>query len=132
MPDIFKEILPSILKTKKSVINDSVDEKDYNPYLVNKALSYHIDCIFYVNEMNMNYGLDSKMQYQFYMESIRSMNRKFQPWQKNVNPKELDVVKEFFGYSNAKAKEALKILSDEDIDTIRKKIDKGGIYKPKK
>ncbi len=132
MPDIFKEILPSILKSKKSVINDSVDEKDYNPYLVNKALSHHIDCIFYVNEMNMNYGLDSKMQYQFYMESIRSMNRKFQPWQKNVNPKDLDVVKEFFGYSNAKAKEALKILSDEDIDTIRKKIDKGGIYKPKK
>ena len=64
MPDLFKEIIPSILKTKKSVINNDIEAKDYKPFLVNRALSYHYDCIPYVNEINQYPFLDNDIQYQ--------------------------------------------------------------------
>ena len=62
MPDLFKEIVPSILQTKKSVFRDQLDYKDYKPFMVNRALSYHMDCILYVNELNINNSLDEDMQ----------------------------------------------------------------------
>lgn len=132
MADLFKEIIPSILQTKESVIKDSLDEKSYNPYMVNRTLSYHVDCVFYANEMNMNYLLDGKMQYDFYLHSIRKMKRKFQKWHKNVDSDDLKLVKEHFGYSDEKAKDALRILSEEQLEQIRTRMDKGGITKLKK
>ncbi len=127
MPDIFKEIVPSILQTKKCVINDDIDAKDYAPFVVNRALSYHLDCVPFVNEMNMYPGLDKDMQYQYYLNSIRSMKRKFQPWQKSSKVENIECVKTFFGYSDNKAKEALLILSDEQIAEIKIITDKGGM-----
>lgn len=127
MPDIFKEIVPSILQTKKCVINDDIDAKDYAPFVVNRALSYHLDCVPFVNEMNMYPGLDKDMQYQYYLNSIRSMKRKFQPWQKSSKVENIECVKTFFGYSDNKAKEALLILSDEQIVEIKIITDKGGM-----
>ena len=127
--DLFKDIIPSILQTKKCVINDEIDQKDYVPFVVNRVLSYHMDCILYVNEMNLNSGLDKDMQYQYLLNSVRPMKRKFQPWQKSNTINDLECVKEYFGYSNVKAKEALRILSDEQLRQIREKTHKGGVNK---
>jgi len=126
MADLFKEIIPSILQTKKDVLDD---EKSYNAFIVNRALSYHIDCILYANQMNMNHGLPGKLQYQYFLNTIRPMKRKFQPWQKQEAIKNLECVKEYFGYSNEKAKEALRILNSDQIAFIKEKIDKGGVNK---
>lgn len=127
MADLFKEIIPSILQTKKYVLDE---EKDYKGFLVNRSLSYHMDCILYANQMNMNPSIPAKLQYQYLLNTIRPMkNRKFQPWQKQAVVKELDCVKEYFGYSDVKAKEALRILSAEQIAFIKEKLDKGGVKK---
>ena len=128
MPDLFKEIVPSILQTKKNVFEDG-DYKDYNPFIVNRALSYHLDCLPYVAEISMLPHLDKDMQYQYLINTIRSMKRKFHPWQKSEADSNIECVKEFYGYSNQKAKEALRILSDEQIAEIKKKTDKGGVKK---
>ena len=127
MPDLFKEIVPSILQTKKNVFEDDTDYKDYNPFIVNRALSFHLDCIPYVEEMNMMHYLDKDMQYQYLLNTIRPMKRKFAPWQKAQVEKDIECVKEYFGYSNQKAKEALRILSNEQINEIKRKTDKGGV-----
>ena len=129
MPDLFKDIIPSILQTKKNVLQDEIDVKDYTPFVVNRALSYHMDCILYVNEMNLYPEIDKDLQYQYLLNTIRSMKRKFQPWQKASADKDLECVKEYFGYSNQKAKEALRILNDEQIAEIKANTIKGGVNK---
>ena len=129
MPDLFKEIIPSILQTKKNVLQDDLDVKDYTPFVVNRALSYHMDCILYANEMNLYPEIDKDLQYQYLLNTIRSMKRKFQPWQKASADKDLECVKEYFGYSNQKAKEALRILNDEQIAEIKANTIKGGVNK---
>ena len=129
MPDLFKDIIPSILQTKKNVLQDELDVKDYTPFVVNRALSYHMDCILYANEMNLYPEIDKDLQYQYLLNTIRSMKRKFQPWQKASADKDLECVKEYFGYSNQKAKEALRILNDEQIAEIKANTIKGGVNK---
>jgi hypothetical protein len=129
MPDLFKEIVPSILQTKKSPFRDELDYKDYTPFVVNRALSYHMDCVLYVNEMNKYPSTDKDMQYSYFLNTIRSMKRKFQPWQKSETDKNMECVKTYFGYSNEKAKEALRILNDEQIAEIKRRTDKGGVTK---
>jgi hypothetical protein len=126
MPDLFKEIIPSILEKKKSVFRDELDYKDYNPYIVNRALSYHMDCVLYVNELNKHPSLEKDLQYQYLLNTIRPMKRKFQPWQKSEVDKNMECVKIYFGYSNEKAKEALRLLTDDQIAEIKRKTDKGG------
>jgi len=125
MPDLFKEIVPSILQTKKNVFDG--DYKDYKAFMVNRALSYHMDCVLYANEMNLRPGLDSDMQYQYLLNTIRSVKRKFQPWQKTEVLKDLECVKLYFGYSNEKAKDALRILNEDQIAEIRAKTNIGGV-----
>jgi hypothetical protein len=127
MPDLFKEIVPSILQTKKNPFKDELDYKDYVPFVVNRALSFHQDCVLYANELNLNPGMDKDMQYLFYLNTIRSMKRKFQPWQKTSTDKNIEAVKTYFGYSNEKAKEALRILTEEQIAEIIIKTNKGGV-----
>jgi len=129
MPDLFKDIIPSILQTKTNVLQDEIDVKDYTPFVVNRALSYHMDCILYANEMNLYPEMDKDLQYQYLLNTIRSMKRKFQPWQKASADKDLECVKEYFGYSNQKAKEALRILNDEQIAEIKANTIKGGVNK---
>jgi hypothetical protein len=125
MPDLFKEIVPSILQTKKNVFDG--DYKDYKAFMVNRALSYHMDCVLYANEMNLRPGLDSDMQYRYLLNTIRSVKRKFQPWQKTEVLKDLECVKLYFGYSNEKAKDALRILTEDQIAEIRAKTNIGGV-----
>jgi len=129
MPDIFKEVLPAILQTKKSPFQDQIEYKDYAPFIVNRALSLHLDCVLYVNEMNLRPFVDKDQQFQFLLNTIRPMKRKFQPWQKSEVDKDIECVKQYFGYSNEKAKEALRILTDEQIAEIKRKTDKGGVNK---
>ena len=129
MPDLFKDIVPSILQTKKNVFEDELDYKDYKPFVVNRALSYHMDCVLYVNELNIRPNIDADMQYQYLLNTIRSMKRKFQPWQKPSADKDIECVKEYFGYSNEKAREALRILTDDQVAEIKAKTNKGGVTK---
>lgn len=123
MADLFKDIVPAILQTKKPVLDD---EKDYNAYIVNKALSFHYDCILYANCMNMNAHLDPKLQFDFLINTIRSYKRPFQKWLKKETIDNIELVKEYFDYSEDKARHALTILSDADLEQIRISIDKGG------
>jgi len=125
MPDLFKEIIPSILQTKKNVFDG--DYKDYKAFMVNRALSYHMDCILYANEMNIHPGIDPDMQYSYLLNTIRSVKRKYQPWQKSEVLKDLECVKIYFGYSNEKAKDALRILTEDQIAEIRAKTNIGGV-----
>ena len=128
--DLFKEIVPSILQTKVNYLRDDVDLKEYSPFMVNRALSYHMDCVLYANEMNKHHSIDKDIQYQYLLNSIRPVKRKFQPWQKSSTDKDLECIKEYFGYSNQKAKEALILLSAEQIAEIKIRTDKGGVKKP--
>lgn len=129
MPDLFKEIIPSILQTKKSVIHDDIDLNDYKPFLVNRSLSYHSDCVLYVNEINLWPNTEKDLQYQYLLNIIKPKKRKFSPWQHSEVDKNIQCIKDYFGYSNQKAKEALKILTDEQIAEIKIITDKGGVKK---
>ena len=126
MADLFKDIIPSILQTKQDILEN---EKEYSAFIVNRALSYHIDGLMYANQMNLNSKLDSKLQYHYLLNTIRPMKRKFQAWQKQDKLKNLEYVKEYFSYSDEKARAALKILNDKDIDFIKEKLEKGGVKK---
>lgn len=129
MPDIFKEIIPAILQTKKNPFQVEHDYKVYAPFIVNRAISYHLDCVLYANEMNMRPFIDKDQQFTFLLNTIRSMKRKFQPWQKSSADKYMECVKVYFGYSNEKAKEALRILTTEQLEEIKNKLEKGGVKK---
>jgi Bacteriophage clamp loader A subunit len=124
MTDLFKEIIPSILTGNKDILED---EKDYVPFIVNKALSFHYDCVLQANQMNMSSGLDNRLQYHYLLNTIRSYKRPFQKWQKRETVEDLEVIKEYFNYSNEKAKEALSVLTNDQINEIRTITDKGGL-----
>jgi hypothetical protein len=124
MTDLFKEIIPSILQTKKNVLED---ETDYVPFVVNKALSFHFDCIMYANQMNMLPNLPRNLQYQYLINTVRGYKRPYRKWQKREEIENLGAVKEYYNYSNDKAKEALKVLSDADINEIKIRTRKGGL-----
>ena len=121
-----KDWLNSINQTKTNIIDtDSDSEKDYVLYIINRCLSGHIDCVLFANEMNLNHSLDKDMQYSFYLNSIRKRNR-FSPWLRKDTIKDLDYVKRYYGYSNEKASQSLKILSKEQIAFIKQRLDIGG------
>ena len=126
--DLFKEILPSLLQNKKNILTDD-NEKEYKPFIVNKSLSQHNDCILYVNEMNMYPHLDSKLQYQFYLNILNAKKRPYQKWYKSTESEDINCIKEYFGYSNEKAKEALRIITSDQLTKIKNVIDKSGVIK---
>jgi hypothetical protein len=123
MSDLFKDIIPSILQTKKNVLEE---EKDYNAFVINKALSFHYDCVLQANQMNLYPNLPGTMQYHYLLNSIRGYKRPFRPWQKRETIEDLEIVKEYFNYSNEKAKEALVLLNEADMQEIKNKLHKGG------
>ena len=100
-------------------------KKKYVPFIVNKCMSYFPDTIIQSNNMNLNSHLDKEMHYDYLMYSTRSRNR-FSKWHRKTVPDDLDLIKEYFGYSNEKACEALKILSRDDIEDIKSEMDTGG------
>ena len=121
-----KDWLNSINLTKKNLIDeDPLMEKAYSPYIINRCLSGHLDCIMFVNEMNQYHFLDKKMQYDFFLNTLR-VKKRYSPWLRKDTIKDLDLVKRYYGYSNTKAKEALNILTDDQIGDIKLNLIQGG------
>jgi len=117
-----KDWLNSINFTKEDLTENA---KEYPPYIINRCLSGHIDCIMFANEMNINHHLDKDMQYSFYLNTLRKKKR-FSPWLRKEKVTDLECVKSYYGYSNEKASQALKILTKEQINFIKQRLDVGG------
>ena len=121
-----KDWLNSINKTKKNLIDEDPSlEKEYNPYIINRIYSGHLDSVLFANEMNRYSFLPKKTQYDFLLNTLRPKKR-FSPWLRKDEIKDLDLVKRYYGYSNEKAKQALRILTKEQLNFIRSKFETGG------
>ena len=121
-----KDWLNSINFNKEDLIKDDLSViKDYAPYIINRCLSGHLDTVLYSNEMNKYSSLDKDMQYKFYLNSVRKRKR-FSPWIRKDKVSDLEYVKRYYGYNNENAAQAMKILSNEQIEFIKQKLDIGG------
>ena len=119
------ELIKSISNTKKDILEN---EKDYNAFMVNRGLSYFPDTVIYANEMNRFHHLDQRLQYHFLINTIRKRNR-FSKWNKSIESENINVIKQYYGYSNEKARDVLPLLSNENLKTIRGRIQHGGIQR---
>ena len=118
--------LNSINQTKKNLIDEDPSiEKDYSPYVINRIYSGHLDSVMFANEMNKYHFLPKKIQYDFLLNSLR-VKKRYAPWLRKDEIKDLDLVKRYYGYSNEKAKQALRILTKDQINFIRSKFETGG------
>lgn len=106
--------------------NDELIEQKYTPYMVNRALSQFVDTVHSANEMNVNNHLDKKLQYDFLINIVRPRKR-FKKWAKATEVEDLEVIKEYYGYTDARAKEVLSVLSKDHILVIKERIRKGGV-----
>jgi hypothetical protein len=121
-----KDWLNSLNFTKENLLEeDSTLIKEYPPYIINRCFSGHLDCVLIANEMNKYHFLDKDMQYNFYLNILRKRKR-FSPWIKKEKVSDLEFVKQYYGYSTEKASQVLKILSNEQIEFIKQRLDTGG------
>ena len=121
-----KDWLNPINLTKENLLeNDPTSKKSYPPYIINRCLSGHLDCVLLVNEMNKYHFIDKDLQYSFYLNTVRKRKR-FSPWLRKDKIEDLDYVKQYYGYSNEKALQVLKILSNEQINFIKQRLEIGG------
>ncbi len=121
-----KDYLNSINQTKINLMDEDISlEKQYLPYVVNKCLSGFLDTVLIANEMNLYCNLDKKLQYDFFINIIRPKKR-FSPWLKKQNDNSLELIKQYYGYNDEKAKSALKILTREQLEFIKSKMNRGG------
>ena len=119
------DYLKAINETKKDIMVDDIAEKEYNPFIINRGLSFFRDTILYANEMNRYHHLDHRLQFDFFINIIKRKKR----WSKWIKPQEvanLELIKEYYGYSNEKAKSALSLMSNEQIEELKQRIYKGG------
>ena len=122
-----KDYLYSINQSKKNILKDDTEaEQKYPPFIVNKCLSSFTDTILYANEMNKNAHLDKRPQYDFFINSLKPRKR-FTPWLRKETLEEIELVKQYYGYSHNKALEAVRLLTKEDINYIRKILNTGGM-----
>ena len=122
-----KDWLNSVNFTKEDLTVDDPDTiKDYTPYIDNRCLSGHFDTVLYANEMNLHNHLDKDMQYQFFLNSLRKRKR-FSPWLRKDKVENLNIIKRYYGYSNEKALQALRLLTNEQLDYIKKRLETGGM-----
>jgi hypothetical protein len=122
------DYLSSINDTKKDIMVDDIAEKQYNSFMVNRGLSYFHDTALIANEMNMHAHLDKKMQYHFLLNIIRKRKR-FSKWAKPEKEDNIQVVKTYYGYSEEKARQALELLTEEQIEVLKKRTYTGGAKK---
>ena len=119
-----KDWLNSVSFNKENLIQENPDNlKQYPPYIINRCLSGHVDCIMFANEMNLNHHLDKDMQYLFYLNTLRKKKR-FSPWLRKDKITDLECIKQY--YSNEKASQALKILTKQQLDFIKQRLETGG------
>ena len=119
------QYLNAINDTKQNIMVDDITEKAYNSFMVNRGLSYFKDTVIFANEMNRNHHLDSRLQFDFLINIIRKRKR-FSKWIKPDTASDVEVVKEYYGYSNEKARQVLTLLTTEQINELKKKVYKGG------
>jgi NACalpha-BTF3-like transcription factor len=115
----------AICDSKQNLIVDEISEKSYNPFMINRTLSYHFDTVLLANEMNQRAHLDKKLQNDFLINTVRKKKR-FAKWVKPLSSDDLEVVKEYYGYSNEKARQALPLLNGEQMGQLRQRVFKGG------
>ena len=123
------DFVKEILQGKKQLIVDDLTEKEYNPFIINRSLSYHKDCVLYANEMNRRHFLDKKLQNDFLLNTVRSQKRPFAKWVKSEKSDDLECIKHVYGFSDSKAREALRLLSKDQIQQLKEQTDTGGLRK---
>ena len=119
------EYVKAINNTKKDIMVDDIAEKEYNSFMVNRSLSNFQDTVLFANLMNINHHIDGRLQFDFFINTIRKKNR-FSKWLKPINYENLGVIKEYYGYSDEKAKSVLLLLDNKQIEELKKRIYKGG------
>ena len=119
------DYLNAINMTKKDIMVDDIAEKGYNSYIINRGLSYFHDTVLIANEMNRYHQIDNRLQFSFLINIIRRRKR-FSKWLKPETVSDVEVVKEYYGYSNDKARQALTLLTSDQINELKKKVYKGG------
>lgn len=125
----FKDFLDSMNYSKKPLLdNDEKAQKLFQPYVTNRFYSFFVDTIFYANEMNCNWQVDKKSQFDFYRLSLRKKKR-FSKWIRKDTDEKIELVKKVFNYTDAKAKEVLNILGPHDFEELKKYLDTGGFRK---
>jgi len=121
------DFLKSINQSKDNLMDkDALTEGEYLPFVVNRTLSYFLDTVMYANEINTKSHVDNKLQFDFLLNTIRA-NRRFSRWLKPEENKDVDAIKEYYGYSNQKAREVLDIFSGSQLSLIHEHLDKGGL-----
>ena len=122
-----KDWLNSINFNKEDLTEDDENTivKQYPPFIINKCLSGHLDSVLFANEMNKYHFLDKDIQYKFYLNILRKRKR-FSPWIRKDKDSDLDIVKSYYGYSNEKARQVMRILSTEQINYMKQRLDIGG------
>ncbi|CAB4141202.1 clamp loader small subunit [uncultured Caudovirales phage] len=121
------DFLNDISFNKKKIFSED-SEREYNSYMINRWLSMRVDTIMYAQEMNINSHLPKNMQYDYYFHSLKKQKRKFD-YIKHKKQDEIDIIKEYYGFSEARAKEMLNLFSDDDIEYMKSKLFKGGVSK---
>jgi hypothetical protein len=119
------EFVTDITHNKSNIMVDDVTEKAYNAFMVNRSLSYFNDTVLMANEMNLNAHLDNRLQFDFLINIVRKKKR-FSKWAKASSNSDVEVIKEYYGYSNEKARQIRPLLSSEQIDELKKKVYRGG------
>ncbi len=119
------EYVNAINNTKKDIMIDDIAERGYNSFMVNRSLSYFNDTVLYANEMNIHHNIDNRLQFDFLINMVRKRKR-FSKWEKVVSESDVEVVKEYYGYNNEKARSALSLLTRENLNELKKKVYKGG------
>ena len=125
--NILNSFLDSIYVSKKNIIDEDPElERKYLPFITNKFMASFLDIVLFANEMNINWHLDKKLQYDFYLNTVRSKKR-YSPWLRKEELSNLDCIKKYYGYSNEKARQVLPLLSEEQIEFIKSKLNVGGL-----
>ena len=119
------EYLNAINYTKQNVMVDDLAEKSYNSLMLNRGLSYFSDTVLMANEMNRYHHIDNRLQFDFFINIVRKKKR-FSKWNKPEIVSDVEVVKQYYGYSNEKSRQVLSLLTSEQIDELKKKVYKGG------
>jgi hypothetical protein len=126
------DFLKSVNQSKINIMDkDSLTEGEYLPFVMNRTLSYFLDTVMYANEINTKSHVDNKLQFDFLLNTIRA-NKRFSRWLKPEENKDLDAIKEYYGYSNQKAREVLDIFPGSQLSLIHEHLSKGGLKNGRK
>tara|TARA_R110000765_G_scaffold51064_5_gene103409 strand:- start:3425 stop:3808 length:384 start_codon:yes stop_codon:yes gene_type:complete len=119
------DFLKSINETKTNIMLDDIDEKAYNAFIVNKGLSLFIDTVMLANEMNKNRHLENKLQYMFFINSIKKKKR-FSKWPKKMADPGIEIIKQYYSYNTTQAEQVQCLFTNAQINEMKRSLDHGG------